>query len=191
MKGTSEQELILQPKDAELFKTDVFVDASFASGWGVESSANPDCVKSRTGYIIEIASCPVLWMSVMQTTIATSTMESEYTALSQACQAVIPLLAVIDSATKGLTFTKRKRLTFKATIHEDNMGALILAKLEPGHHTPRSKFYALKLHWFRSWLIPKLINIIFVKTHEQKADYSTKSLNPVKFAENWSLSMGW
>ena len=60
----------------------------------------------------------------MQTTIATSTMESEYTALSQACRAAIPLLAVIDSATKGLNYIKRNRLTFKATIHEDNMGAL-------------------------------------------------------------------
>ena len=85
LKGTSDQGLVLRPKDAYLLKTDVYVDASFACGWGVESSANPDCVKSRTGYIIEIASCPVLWVSVMQTTIATSTMESEYTALSQAC----------------------------------------------------------------------------------------------------------
>ena len=71
------------------------------------------------------------------------------------------------------------------------MSALILAKLEPGRHTPCSKFYALKLHWFRSWLLPKLINIIFVSTHEQKADYLTKALNAVKFAENRSLSMGW
>ena len=127
----------------------------------------------------------------MQTTIATSTMESKYTALLQTCRAAIPLLADIDSRTKGLSFTKRKRLTFKATIHKEIMGALILAKLEPGHHTPQSKFYTLKLHWFRSWLLPKLINIIFVSTHEQKADYLAKSLNPVKFAENWSLSMGW
>mmetsp|Transcript_4715 Transcript_4715/g.5053 ORF Transcript_4715/g.5053 Transcript_4715/m.5053 type:complete len:132 (-) Transcript_4715:25-420(-) len=98
---------ILRPKDAHLLKTDVYVNASFACGWGTESSANPDCVKSRTGYIIEIAYCPVLWVSVMQTTIATSTMESEYTALSQACRAAIPLLAVIDSVTKGLNYTKR------------------------------------------------------------------------------------
>ena len=191
LKGTSDQGLILRPKDAHLLKTNVYVDASFTCGWGTESSANPDCVKSRTGYIIEIANCPVLWVSVMQTTIATSTMESEYTALSQACRAAIPLLAVIDSATKGLNYTKRNRLTFKATIHEDNMGALILAKLEPGRHTPRSKFYALKLHWFRSWLIPKAIELVFVPTNDQKADYLTKALNPIKFAANLSLSMGW
>ena len=146
LKGTPNQGLILSPKDAHLLKTEIYVDANFACGWGVKCSANPYCVKSRTGYIIEIASFPLLWVSVMQSTITTSTMESEYTALSQACQAAIPLLAVIDCATEGLNFTKREKLTFVATIHEDNMGALVLAKLEPGCHTPPLKFYAKKLH---------------------------------------------
>ena len=50
--------------------------------------------------------------------------------------------------------------------------------------------YTLKLHsWFRSWLIPKEIEIIFVSTHLQKAEYLNKPLNPVKFAVNWFLSM--
>ena len=71
------------------------------------------------------------------------------------------------------------------------MGAFILAKLEPGRHTPQSKFYALKLHWFRSLLHPKQIEVTFVSTHDQKADYLTKPLNPVKFAANQFLSMGW
>jgi len=33
---------------------------------------------------------------------------------------------------------------------EDNVGALNLAKKEPGRTTPRSKFYAVKYHWFHS-----------------------------------------
>ena len=191
LKGTADKGIILRPLEAESLKTDVYVDAAFACGWGSELGSNPESVKSRTGYIIEIANCPVLWVSKLQSTIATSTMESEYTALSMALRAAIPLLAVIESATKGLNFTKHKQLTFKATVHEDNQGALILANLEPGRHTPRSKFYALRLHWFRSWLIPKSIEIQFVSTHFQKADYLTKPLNPAHFQRNRSLSMGW
>jgi hypothetical protein len=191
LKGTADKGIILRPLEAESLKTDVYVDAAFACGWGTELASNPESVKSRTGYIIEIANCPVLWVSKLQSTIATSTMESEYTALSMALRAAIPLLAVIESATKGLHFTKHKQLTFKATVHEDNQGALILANLEPGRHTPRSKFYALRLHWFRSWLVPKSIEIQFVSTHYQKADYLTKPLNPVHFQRNRSLSMGW
>jgi hypothetical protein len=191
LKGTADKGIILRPLEAESLKTDVYVDAAFACGWGSEIGSNPESVKSRTGYIIEIANCPVLWVSKLQSTIATSTMESEYTALSMALRAAIPLLAVIESATKGLHFTKHKLLTFKATVHEDNQGALILANLEPGRHTPRSKFYALRLHWFRSWLIPKSIEVQFVSTHYQKADYLTKPLNPAHFQRNRSLSMGW
>ena len=135
--------------------------------------------------------CSVIWSSKLQPCIATSTMESEYTALSMALRAAIPLLDVTKSINDGLKFTATRLLTFKATVHEDNMGALRLAKLEPGQHTPRSKFYALKLHWFRSWLKPREIEIIHCPTADQKADYLTKPLGPTLFEACRFLSMGW
>ena len=49
------------------------------AGWGTVEGTNPDSVKSQTGYIIEIANCPVLWVPKLQQTIPTSTVESEYT----------------------------------------------------------------------------------------------------------------
>jgi hypothetical protein len=70
-------------------------------------------------------------------------MESEYTALSMALRAAIPLIAVTKAVSNGLAFTRHRILTFKATVREDNQGAIILANLEPSCHTPRSKFYAL------------------------------------------------
>jgi hypothetical protein len=192
LKGTHDEGLVLHPdKLDERFNLDVYVDASFACGWGTELGTNPDSVKSRTGYIIEIMGCSVLWKSQLQTSIATSTMESEYTALSMALRAAIPLLDICVSINQGLGITKDKLLTFKTTIHEDNIGALTLAKLEPGRHTPRSKFYALRLHWFRSWLKPREIEIVHVSTKEQKADYLTKPLTAQLFKNCRFLSMGW
>jgi len=191
LKGTADKGLILHPSKETLFKTNVFVDASFADGWGTELGTNPDSVKSRTGYIVEVANCPVLWISKMQSTIATSTMEAEYTALSMALRAVIPYLDILKEVAKGLQYTKGRTLSFIATIHEDNQGALILSKLEPGRHTPRLKFYAQKLHWFQSWLIPKQIEIQFIATEKQHADYLTKSMTPMLFKRNRKLSMGW
>jgi hypothetical protein len=191
LKGTSDKGLILQPINLSKLNIDVYVDAAFACGWGTENGTNPDSVKSRTGYIIMIADCPVLWVSKLQSTIATSTMESEYTALSMALRAAIPLIAVTKSVTAGLAYSRDRILTFKATVHEDNQGALILSNLEPGRHTPRSKFYALRLHWFRSWLKPNEIEIIFISTKLQKADYLTKPLQSMPFANNRRLSMGW
>jgi hypothetical protein len=191
LKGTAAKGIILQPINLNQLNIDVYVDAAFACGWGSECGTNPESVKSRTGYIIEVAGCPVLWVSKLQSTIATSTMESEYTALSMALRAAIPLIAVTKAVANGLAFTQDRILTFKATVHEDNQGAIILANLEPGRHTPRSKFYALRLHWFRSWLKPNEIEIIFISTKLQKADYLTKPLQSMPFAINRKLSMGW
>jgi hypothetical protein len=192
LKGTIDKGLILKPNLKEsTFKIDVYVDAAFASGWGTELGTNPDSVKSRTGYIIEVMGCSVIWCSKLQPCIATSTMESEYTALSMALRAAIPLMTVTTSINNGLNFTATKFLQFKATVHEDNMGALRLAHLEPGQNTPRSKFYALKLHWFRSWLKPKEIEIIHCSTKDQKADFLTKPLTRTSFEACRFLSMGW
>ena len=191
LKGTLDKGIILRPKLTDELQTNLYVDAAFACGWGTEVGTNPDSVKSRTGYIIEIANCPVLWVSKLQTTVATSTMEAEYTALSMALRAYIPLEAVVRSVLSGLDYKNEKRATIKATVHEDNQGALILANLEPGRHTPRSKFYSIRLHWFRYWTQSNHITIQFVDTRHQKADFLTKALSSEPFQFNRRLSMGW
>lgn len=76
------------------------------------------------------------------------TMESKYIALSMAQRAAIPLIEVYTAINTELNIRYDKLPTFKATVHEDKIGALSFAKLEPGRHTLRSKFYALRLHWF-------------------------------------------
>ena len=192
LKGTVDKGLILRTVELDdQFRIDVYVDAAFACGWGTELGTNPDSVKSRTGYIIEAMGCSVIWCSKLQSTIATSTMESEYTALSMSLRAAIPMMAVCTAINEGLNVSSHKLLTFRATVHEDNMGALILANLEPGRHTPRSKFYALRLHWFRSWLKPRQIELIHCPTKDQKADYLTKPLTASMYEANRFLSMGW
>ena len=35
------------------------------------------------------------------------------------------------------------------SLHEDNTGALVLAETIPPQFTPRSKYYAIKMVWFR------------------------------------------
>ena len=191
LKGTLDKGIILKPQMTDTLHLDLYVDAAFACGWGSEEGTNPDAVKSRTGYVIEIANCPVLWVSKLQTTIATSTMESEYTALSMALRAYIPLEAIIRSVLTGLSYSNKRVATIKTTVHEDNQGALILSNLEPGRHTIRSKFYALRLHWFRSWTQSKHITIQFVDTKHQKADFLTKALSAGPFQFNRNLTMGW
>jgi hypothetical protein len=83
LKGTMNKGLLLLPTTlGSTFSTGVYVDADFAGGWGYEDPNDPVSVKSRTGFLVEIMGCPIQWTSKLQTNIATSTMEAEYTALS-------------------------------------------------------------------------------------------------------------
>jgi hypothetical protein len=174
------------------FRTDIYVDADFASGWGFEDPSDPACVRSRTGYVIEVMGCPIAWMSKLQTDIATSTMEAEHSALSVALRAAIPLLEVIRYVIQSFDTTSQTVTRFLTTVHEDNQGALRLAQMEPGRHTPRSKFYAIKHHWFRSWLKPNEIEPQYIESAQQKADILTKSLvSTTTFEINRKLSCGW
>ena len=83
------------------------------------------------------------------------------------------------------------KTTFRTNVHEDNEGALTLAKLEPGRHTPRSKHYAIKYHWFRSHLRPNKVEIKSIGTKEQRADIMTKGLPFNQFKVIRELLCGW
>jgi hypothetical protein len=192
LKMTNDKGLIFNPIPlSEKFCVDVYVDADFAGGWGYEDPDDPACVRSRTGYIIEVMGCPVMWVSKLQTDIATSTMEAEYSALSMALRAAIPLLELVKATVTGLKLPNLPFTTFKTTVHEDNQSCERLANMEPRRVTPRSKFYAIKMHWFRSWLKPKSIIIQYINTKLQKADMLTKSLATSDFEENRCLTCGW
>jgi hypothetical protein len=78
LKGTHAKGYILRPTSTPTL--DCFVDADFAGLWSSTISSDPTSVKSRTGYIITFASCPVLWSSKLQSEIALSTTEAEYIA---------------------------------------------------------------------------------------------------------------
>ena len=65
LKGAADKGIIFRLSTDGTFKTNIDVDASFADGWRTKLSTNLDSVKSRTGYIIEVAYCPVLWISKM------------------------------------------------------------------------------------------------------------------------------
>ena len=62
---------------------DLYCDADFAGLWSYEDDQDPVCVKSRTGYVVTLGDCPILWSSKLQTDVALSALESEYIALAQ------------------------------------------------------------------------------------------------------------
>ncbi len=53
------------------------------------------CAKSRTGFVINVANCPVLWVSKLQTETAWSTMEVEVIALEHSCRELFPIIDLV------------------------------------------------------------------------------------------------
>ena len=75
-------------------------------------------------------------------------MEAEHVALSSSCRDLFPLIDITQEICSALLLTPPATAQMHIKIHEDNVGALALGKLEPRRMTPRSKHYALKYHWF-------------------------------------------
>jgi hypothetical protein len=61
-----------------------YVDANFAGGWNITTSADADKVMSCTAFVITYANCHIYWASRLQREIALSTAEAEYIAMSSA-----------------------------------------------------------------------------------------------------------
>ena len=189
LQGTKDKGLIFAPTN-ELV-VDCYVDADFAGLWKSEDDQDPVCVKSRTGYVLEFAGCPLSWTSKLQTEIALSTMESEYIALSQAMRELIPVRRVINevaacispgevASTKCRTFSK---------VYEDNSSALLMANVP--RITPRNRHFAVKYHFFRENIRLGEIEMVKVESENQKADCLTKGLVPELFDKVRKLLLGW
>eukprot|EP00804_Cyclotella_cryptica_P020820 CCRYP_019249-RA/>CCRYP_019249-RA protein AED:0.23 eAED:0.23 QI:0/0/0/1/0/0/3/0/384 len=191
LKGTMDKGLIMSPSSQP--HVDCYPDANFAGLYGHENSLDPYCACSRTGYVILAFGCPVLSHSHLQTQIALSTMEAEYVALSMACKDLVPLVAVIRelSAAVGLDASCNSKIHCK--IHEDKVGALTLARLEPCRMTSLSKHYAIKYNWFREKVVnhSQCITLVKIDTKKQLGDLFTKGLPLASFVHLRHLLMGW
>jgi hypothetical protein len=118
-------------------------------------------------------------------------MESEYNALSTAMTDVLPIRMLATEISENVGLTQEPITHFRTTVWEDDSGALKLATLESGRMTPRSKWYGIKYHRFRSKLKPNSIDIIKIASVDQRADFLTKSLRREKFDANRELTLGW
>jgi hypothetical protein len=123
---------------------DAYPNADFAGLYGYKDNNDPVCVRSRTGYVITVAGCPIYWSSKLQTKTATSTMEAEIIALGGCCRELLPIITLVDKIGVAIGIKKpddnnSDSSTMHVTIHEDNLGALILATTSLPQFTPRSK----------------------------------------------------
>ena len=186
LKGTKDKGLFFTPSGK--FEVDCYVDADFAGLWRYEDDQNPVSVKSRTGYMLVFAGCPLLWASKLQTEIALSTTEAEYIALSQSMRDLLPTRELIHEVVPYFGIAL-EAVTTHSTVFEDNQGAIALANAPK--MTPRSKHIGIKYHFFREHVRAGIVRIKYVATEFQIADVFTKGLTVIKFQRLRKMLMGW
>jgi hypothetical protein len=184
---TSDKGMIVRPTG--VLGLENYVDASFAGNYGVEPAENPVSVKSRTGIIIFLAGCPLIWKSQVQSSIALTTFHSEYSALSHSMRILIPLRALLIEVIKMLELPAVIASTINCRVHEDNASALLLANNQ--HLNNRNKYLAVKLHHFWSFVKPGVIEVVRCETRLMLADPFTKPLVREVFERLRLLIMGW
>ena len=117
-------------------------------------------------------------------------MEAEIIALAHSCHELFPIIDMTNSLGEAIGLPIRDT-TMNVSIHEDNAGALVLARTLPPQFTPRSKFYAAKMIWFREEINKRGIKLLKIDTVEQLGDIFTKGLPRATFEYLRKKIMGW
>jgi len=126
--------------------------------------------RSYTGYAFLMAGCPITWESRKQRTVALSSTESEYMALSEASKEGLYIRRLLEDL--GL---KQQSST---CILCDNQGARKLAE-NPVFHG-RTKHIDIRHHFVREVLNSGDLDIEYSPSCEMAADVLTKSLPRTK-----------
>jgi hypothetical protein len=189
LKATQDKGLIIDPKPDHSFHC--YVDSDFCGLWHKKAARdNPMTSKSRTGYIITYAGCPIVWGSKIQTQTSLSSTEAEYVAISTAMREQIPLLDLLKEVKAHKIPIQYGPTTVYCKVFEDNAGALEMARLPKIR--PRTKHINVMYHHFRERVHPHgEIHLAAISTHDQPADILTKPLGEQPFQKHRKFIMGW
>jgi hypothetical protein len=133
--------------------------------WG----ASIDDRRSYTGYVFNFANVAVSWESRKQRTVAMSSTEAEYMALSESTKEAIHLRRFLSEVLDQPSTT---------IIFNDNQGAGQLSKNHVFHN--RTKHVDIRHHFIREAVEREDIKVEYLPTDQMPADVLTKGLSSPK-----------
>jgi hypothetical protein len=143
-------------------------------------AANIDTKRSTTGYIFYAAGGPISWKSKVQATVALSSTETEYMALTSSAQEATSL--------RKLQKAFKISIASPVLINEDNQGAIAISTNPVMHST--SKHISIKQHFIREKVQDGDVRLEYVSTENMLADALTKALSKVIFLRLRSKVLG-
>ena len=166
------------------------MDADFAGLYGHEDDKDPVSVKSRTGFVLTLFGCPVIWSSKLQGEITLSSTAAEYVAFSMAMRELLPMRELMKELSEKLSLDFFQGSMIRSTVFEDNQGCLSMVNTPK--MSSRNKYLALKYHFFRSHIgKDKGIETQWIESKNHKADIFTKGLPEEAHKTICGLLMRW
>ena len=130
-----------------------------------------------------------MWSSKLQTSIALSTTEAEYVALSNSLREIIPMMKLISEMNEHGWGMPMVAPRIHCRVFEDNSGALELAKVPKMR--PRTKHINIIYHHFRTFVRDGKVTVWPIDTNDQPADMLTKPLPVAKFVKFRKFLIQW
>jgi hypothetical protein len=133
-------------------------------------AGNLDTRRSTTGYVVMLNNGAVAWRSQRQPTVALSTMEAEYMALTEATKELVWMRGFL----KELGYESND----PTNLFTDNQSALALSKNPVSH--ARAKHIDIRHHFVRDAIQDNVVWVQHIPTEDMTADSLTKALGREK-----------
>ena len=146
----------------------ISIDAWTDADWGGDLTDR----KSTTGYVIKISNCPVSWTTKKQPTVALSTAEAEYMAISAGIQESLSIQQLLYEILGASIINSA------CNIYTDNQTAISISKDDVNHQ--RTKHIDIRHHFIRDHVRNGNMKLTWVPTAQQTADILTKPLGRVQ-----------
>jgi hypothetical protein len=124
-----------------------------------------DTRRSTTGFVVMLNNGAVSWKSQRQPTVALSTMEAEYMALTEATKEMKWIRALLEEMNVKIDY---------APLFSDSQSAIALSK-NPISHS-RAKHIDIRHHFVREAIENDIVRIEYISTTDMTADSLTKAL---------------
>lgn len=128
--------------------------------------------RSYSGYAFVLGGSPVSWEAHKQRTVALSSTEAEYMAISEATKEALYLSALLESM---------KMPCECVTLLNDNQGAIKLTENDSFH--ARTKHIDVRHHFIRDACARGMVELKYLPTSKMPADMLTKGLGKIKHYE--------
>ncbi|PLW28356.1 hypothetical protein PCANC_23994 [Puccinia coronata f. sp. avenae] len=159
LKKASESEIAQFKSLNDPSALNVYVDADWANC--------PDTQRSHTGLLVLQSDHLIFWKSTKQPTVSLSSTEAEYKALSDACKEIVWVRNITQEIFPSLSHQS-------TSVFVDNRGAIDLALSQMSQNSFRTKHMDLRLHFVRELVTDKTVQLCYVSTQRNIADFLTK-----------------